>query len=77
MEKKLTLFDTLNAIFYKKDFKYDKKIANSYILSMGLSMDKGLIDIVNKMNKYLFDLPDELVYTYYYKTVPKGRRYLK
>jgi hypothetical protein len=31
---KKTLFDYLNAIFYKKDLKYDKKIANGYKLTL-------------------------------------------
>ena len=73
-----TLFDTLNAIFYKKkEYKYDKKDAGAYILALFLSIDPSLSILVNNFNHYQFLLPDELAYQYYFHAVPKGRRFLK
>lgn len=78
MNEKNTLFDFLNQILYKKDkLEYDKKIAPAYMLSMFLSHDNNLIDIVNKINKYQFNISDKIVYDYYYDKIPKGKRYLK
>jgi len=72
------MFDTMNAIFYKKgEHKYDKKKANAYILSLFLSHDERLVDLVNDINVYQSLLTDEMVYMYYYHAVPKGRRYIK
>lgn len=73
---KKTLFDYLNAIFYKKDLKYDKKIANGYKLTLWLSHDKNLIYLTNRINQILFSVPDNLTYNYFYYEVPKGRRYI-
>ena len=75
--KKKTLFDYINAISSKNKIKYDKKIANSYILSLWLAHDDSLLFNVNKINEYLFSLPDELIYQYYMKSVPKQKRYIK
>jgi hypothetical protein len=47
------------------------------MLLMWFSHATDCINIVNDINKYLFDIPDELVYTYLYKSVPKGSRYIK
>lgn len=77
LDKKYTLFDFLNAIFYKKNIKYNKKIANAYILTLWLSHEKDLIDTVNRINKHLFDVPDEAVYQYYFSKIPKGSRFIK
>ena len=74
---KKTLFDYLNAIYYKKDIPYDKKVANGYILTLWLSHDRGLLDLSNEINKYLFKLPDEAVYSYFFDKVPKGKRFIK
>jgi len=72
------MFDTLNAIFYKKgEYEYDKKKANAFILSLWLSHDERLINLVNDMNVCQSLLTDELVYMYYYHAVPKGKRYIK
>ena len=71
------LFDYLNAIYYKKDVEYDKKVANSYILTLWLSHDKTLVDMVNDINKHLFRLPDKAIFQYYWYNVPRGKRYIK
>jgi len=78
VEKKPTLFDFLNQIYYKRmKYPYDKKTASAYMLSLWLSHDKSLINIVHKICKYQFDLPDKVIYDYYFDKVPKGRRYIK
>ena len=72
------LFDCLNAINGKnKNYKYKKKSCSGYMLLMWYSHDKSCIDIVNTINPYLFDIPDSLVYTYLYDSIPKSKRYLK
>ena len=72
------LFDTLNAIFYKKkEHKYEKKDAGAYILALYLSIDSTLSNVVNDINRCLFLLPDELIYQYYFHAVPRGKRFLK
>ena len=73
-----TLFTFLNQIQTKdKKFPYDKKIANAYMLSQFLSMDKNLINKVNDINKYQYMLKDEVIYNYYMDVISKGKRYLK
>jgi hypothetical protein len=77
MTKEKNLFDFLNAIFYKKDIQYDKKIANSYLISLWLSHDRNLINVVNNINKYIFRIPDEATFLYYKYKVPRGKRFIK
>ena len=71
------IFDAINAINYKKSVKYDPKIASAYMLLLWLSHDKSLLPILNKINKYLFYIPDDVVYNYLYSKVPSGKRFLK
>lgn len=72
------LFTFLNQIFYKsKGHKYDKKLAPAYLISMWLSHDPALINIVHKMNSLQFYLPDDIIYEYYVNEVPKGKRFIK
>jgi len=76
--KKVTLFDYFNQIFYKTSkHNYDKKIASAYIITLGLSHDPKLIDIVNKMNGLQFTLKDDIIYKYYMSKVPRGKRFIK
>ena len=76
--KKITLFDFLNQIYMKKStYKYDKKLASAYMLSLWLSHDKYLINIVHKIFFLQFSLPDKVIYDYYFDKIPKGRRYIK
>ena len=76
--KKVNLVDILNQIKFKtKKYDYDKKAANAYMLSMFLSLDSNLIDIVNNINGLQFGLDDDIIYKYYMEKVPKGKRYLK
>ena len=72
------LFDTLNAIFYKKEkYEYNKKDINGYGLSLWLSHDTGWCVMVNDINPYIFELSDDLIYKYFYHKVTKGRRNIK
>lgn len=71
------IFTYLNAINYKKEVKYDKTIGNAYLLMLWLSHDKSLLHILNRVNEYIFNLPDEVVFKYLYYAVPRGRRFLK
>lgn len=77
MANEKNLFDFLNAIFYKREIEYNKKIANAYIITLWLSHDRELIKLVNNINKYLFTLPDEAIYKYFWHKVPKRKRFIK
>lgn len=73
-----TLFTFLNQIQSKRrTVPYDKKIANAYMLTQFLSHNNELIGKVNKINKYQFLFPDEVIYEYYMNAIPQGKRYLK
>lgn len=77
MSKKPGMFDIFTQILTKRvKYKYNKKIAPSYMMSLYLSHDNSLLGIVNAMNKVQSIIPDELIYKYYYNQVPK-RRYIK
>jgi hypothetical protein len=76
--KEVNIFSYLNQIFYKTDkHEYDKKLAPAYMLSMWLSHDSKLIDIVNNLNRLQFSLKDDIIYKYYMSKVPKGKRFIK
>lgn len=77
MEKKINIFDYLNSIFYKNDIEYDKKIAPAYMLNMWLSHDNKLLNTCNDINEYMFLLPDNLIYEYFYNSVPSGKRWIR
>lgn len=71
------LFECLNAITQKSECEYNPKEVSGYILSMFIAEYKGLIEMANNVNPYQFDLPDELIFKYYVKSVPKGYRNMK
>jgi len=72
------LFDFMNQIFYKKrQYVYDKKIANSYLLLMWLSHDPQLIQYIHKINCLQWYIPDDIIYEYLMYEIPKGRRFIK
>jgi len=77
--KKPTLFNFLDQISNKSTkYKYDKKVAPAYMLSLWLSHDPQLLPIVQRMNFLQFSLPDKVIYDYYCYSVPKRRkRYIK
>lgn len=72
-----TIFDYLNNIYMKGNLEYDRKVCPSYLLSMWLSHDKNLVDIVNEVNTFQFFLTDQMIYQYYWHKIPKGKRYIK
>lgn len=73
-----TLFDFLNQIYMKTSkYTYDKKAAPAYMLSLWLSHDIHLINIVDKIVRLQFTLPDDIIYNYYMSEIPKGRRFIK
>lgn len=49
------------------------------MMTMWLSHDPSIIDIVHEMNKIQFTsgLPDDIIYKYYYYSVPKKNRFIK
>ena len=73
-KKKSHLTEVLNAVTQKTPCDYNPKEFNAYILSLFLSEDRELCDIVNRINQYQFSLDDRLVFKYYVKTVPKKYR---
>jgi hypothetical protein len=75
--KERTLFDILNSIFLKTGMDYEKRIASSYIISLWLSHDRELVEMVNDINHLQFNLDDEMIYKYYYYKVPKGKRFIR
>lgn len=72
------LFDCLNAINLKTpSYKYNKKDCNGYMLLLWLSHSPSCMDIVNKLNERLFDMPDQLIFAALYKGVERSKRYIK
>ncbi len=72
------LFDCIKAINEKNSsYKYNKKDCSGYMLLMWFSHATDCVPIINEINRHLFDIPDELVYTYLYKSVPAGQRFIK
>jgi len=74
---KTPLFDCLDAINFKKPYKYKKSDCSGYMLVMWLSHDPSLIDICNEINQHVFHLKDDLIFKYFLRKVPKKRRFLK
>ena len=77
MPKDITIFNYLNAINYKTEVEYNKKIAPAFLLSLWLSHDKELLPIINRVNEIHFSLPDHLIFRYYMEKIPRGKRFLK
>ncbi len=80
-QKKENLFTYLNSLFNKKEVEpFSKTTCSPYMLSMYLSHERDLINLVQEMNKIQFSLPDgreRIVYEYYLSKVPRGRRFIK
>lgn len=76
---KTTIFDFLNSINSKKKIKeYNKKDLSGYMLSLWLSHANDCIDIVNDINKHIFNIKDpNLIYEYYFDKIPKKKRFIK
>lgn len=76
-KKENNFFEILNSISSKEKIKLYKKDINGYLLSMFLSHDMELLDIINKINPFIFKLSNEVIYQYFFHAVPKKKRYLK
>jgi len=77
MAKERTLFTFLNAIFYKNNIEYDKKVASAFMLSHWLAHDTELIELVNKIIPLQFKLKDDIIYKYYFNKVPRKKRFIR
>lgn len=75
--KELSIFNYINAISYKKPIKYEPKNGSAYLLLLWFSHDNNLLPMLNKINQYVFSLPDEIIYKYLFHAVPGGKRFLK
>jgi hypothetical protein len=76
--EKPRIFDYLRQICEKTHkFEYNKKYAPAYLISLWLSHEEDLIDIVQEINLIQFYVPDDAVYQYYYNKVPMKRRFIK
>lgn len=71
------LTEVLNAINLKQPCNYNPKEVNAYVISLLLSEDNELLEIVNDINKHQFTLDDRLIFKYYVSKVPAKRRFLK
>ena len=71
------LTEVLNAINLKEPCNYNPKEVSAWVISLFLSEDPNLIEIVSEMNKNHFTLDDRLIFKYYVEKVPQKRRYIK
>jgi hypothetical protein len=71
------LSEVLNAVTQKRECNYNPKEVSAWVLSLFLSEDPELIEIVNKINEYHFSLDDRLIFKYYVSKVPCKKRYIK
>lgn len=71
------LTEVLNAVNLKQPCDYKPKEFSAWVLSLFLSEDPQLINIVNRVNHYQFTLDDKLIFKYYVDVVPAKRRYIK
>lgn len=76
-KKKSDLFQAIDCINYKKTPEFDISKVNGYILSLWLAQDRQLIKYVQDLNPYIFYFTNEAVFWYYYKKIPKGKRFIK
>ena len=58
-KKKNHLTEVLNAVTVKTPCEYNPKEVSAYVVSLFLSEDQKLCEIVNEINPYLFSLTDE------------------
>lgn len=42
-----------------------------------MAQDRELIKYANEINPYIFNMPDEIVYKFFFNKVPKKRRFIK
>ncbi len=71
------LFNVIDSVCLKLPVEYDKKEVSSFILTLWLSHDKELMPWVDEVNSILFNVPDKLVYKYFFSKIPKKKRFIK
>jgi hypothetical protein len=72
MSKEINLFTFIKQIQSKRrTVPYDRKIAPAFVICLFLSMNNKYIEVVNKINQYMFILPDEVIYEYLMKEIPQ------
>lgn len=77
-EKTYGLFDYVNQINLKtNELDFNEKLCSGYMLTLHYSHENKLLNIVNKINKYVYSLNNKLVYDYFYDLIPKGKRFTK
>lgn len=76
-KKKSELFEALNCINVKTKPTFDVSKISGYLLSLWLAQDRSLISYTQKINPYIFQLSNETVFWYYFKTIPKKKRFIK
>ena len=76
-KKKSDLFQAINCINYKTKPDFDISKVNGYILSLWLAQDRELIKYVQEINPYIFNMTNKAIFLYYYKKIPKGRRFIR
>lgn len=61
----------------KLPYEYDEKQAPIFLIMYWLSREPKYLPIIEKINPYLFYLPQEKIFRYLYDTIPYGFRFLK
>lgn len=61
----------------KEDIPFNDKICSGYMLMLGISNYTYDLPVCNRINKYLFDMPNEVVYKYFFEALQQGKVYAK
>ena len=77
MEEKQTIFDFLNSINDKKKIEINTKDFSPYMVSLWLSHASDCIDVVNRLNPYIFNTSSKATYEYYFNAISKSKRFIK
>lgn len=77
IQEKQTIFNFLDSINEKKRLNINEKDFSNYMVSLWLSHAGDVIEFVNDMNPYIFSIPKEALYEYYFSIIPKKKRFIK
>lgn len=76
--KQPNVFDFVNQINLKtSELKFNEKQCPPYMLVLHYSHDNSLLEIVNNINKHLYNINSKYVYDYFYNKIPKKKRFTK
>jgi len=79
--KKVEFWDWVNMIrrkeLYARIDDLDFSNFSPYITLRALAMDSEVVQVVNKLNKYTYSLPKDLLFRLYYFTIPKRTKFVK